>query len=492
MESTSPLKLPPPESARPVESAPGGRLLAVCPTCRSRRLYYAFSRQTLRVVRCEDCGLLMLNPQPTRAIDVAQPPLTSTVIRQSLECISRYRGTSTGTFAIIADADADLIAGLDQPGSQINRINLADIEISPAQCNNCCILDRTVEQSADPLPLLESLHRLLKPGGSIALIMPSLDSSIAERLKQQWTQFNDRNLSLFDTRTIQNLLYLAGFEQVVIVRPPEFGDLMLVMATAGNLSSQRKLSIVLPAFNEAATIGQVLENVLNKNLLDLDIEVIAVESNSSDGTRQVIQRYAGHPRLKIVLEERPRGKGHAVRAGLAQATGDFVLIQDADMEYDFEDYDVLLEPLVTGRQSLVLGSRHGGRAWWKMRQFENQPIKSLFFNFGHWVFTTLLNTLFGQRLLDPFTMYKVFRRDCLHGLEFHCNRFDFDYELLIKMLAKGYRPLEIPVNYRSRTFDEGKKISTLRDPATWLWAMIWLRLTKLDVLAVHERRRSRP
>ncbi|HSW71121.1 MAG TPA: glycosyltransferase family 2 protein, partial [Gammaproteobacteria bacterium] len=95
-----------------------------------------------------------------------------------------------------------------------------------------------------------------------------------------------------------------------------------------------------------------------------------------------------------------------------------------------------------------------------------------FLNFGHWCFTALINILYGLRLKDPFTMYKVFRADCLHGLKFKCNRFDFDCELLIKLVKNGYRPIEIPVNYRSRSFKEGKKVRVFRDPLTWLKTII--------------------
>jgi hypothetical protein len=101
-----------------------------------------------------------------------------------------------------------------------------------------------------------------------------------------------------------------------------------------------------------------------------------------------------------------------------------------------------------------------------------------------------VNVLFGQRLKDPFTMFKVFRRDCLYGLEFRCNRFDFDYELLVKLIRKGYRPVEIPVNYRSRSFKEGKKVSAFRDPFTWLAALAWLRFCRIDPLAEIERQRA--
>jgi hypothetical protein len=147
----------------------------------------------------------------------------------------------------------------------------------------------------------------------------------------------------------------------------------------------------------------------------------------------------------------------------------------------------LLEPLVAGRAAFVLGSRHGGRNVWKMRQFTGQHSLSLFVNLGHWFFTTLINVLFLQRLRDPFTMFKVFRRDCLYALEFECNRFDFDYELLIKLIRKGYRPMELPVNYRSRSFKEGKKVRMFRDPLTWLVAIAWLRFVKIDPMRVVER-----
>ncbi len=223
---------------------------------------------------------------------------------------------------------------------------------------------------------------------------------------------------------------------------------------------------------------------LHKDLTGLRMEIVVVESNSTDGTREAVLKYKNHPKVKLVLEDGPRGKGHAVRAGFEVASGDYVLIQDADLEYDLEDYDALLEQLVVGRSAFVLGSRHGGRKVMKMRQFTGQRGLSFIFNFGHWFFTTLVNALFLQRLRDPFTMFKVFRRDCLAGLEFECNRFDFDFELLIKLIRKGYRPVELPVNYRSRSFKEGKKVSMFRDPFSWLGALAWLRCVKIDPMSV--------
>jgi glycosyltransferase involved in cell wall biosynthesis len=231
------------------------------------------------------------------------------------------------------------------------------------------------------------------------------------------------------------------------------------------------LSVVVPVFNEVATTRQALDALLAKEIPDVQLEILIVESNSTDGSREIVLGYRDRPRVKLILEDRPHGKGHAVRAGLAAATGDIVLIQDADLEYDMADYETLLAPILAGRQAFVLGSRHG-RGGWAIRKFSDQPFQAFVLNVAHWTFTLLINVSLGIWLRDPFTMYKVFRRDCLNGLTFTCNRFDFDWELLIKLIRKGYRPIEIPITYRSRSFQQGKKIRMFRDPLTWLvaWA----------------------
>ncbi len=229
------------------------------------------------------------------------------------------------------------------------------------------------------------------------------------------------------------------------------------------------LSVIVPVFNEAATARQALDALLAKTISGAAIEVIIVESNSTDGSRDIVLGYGDHPSVKLVLEDRPQGKGHAVRAGFAHATGDILLIQDADLEYDLADYEVLLRPILSNRQVFVLGSRHGPGGW-AIRQFTHQPLQAFVLNVAHWGFTLLINLSLGIWLRDPFTMYKVFRRECLEGLTLTRNRFDFDWELLIKLIRRGYRPIEIPITYRSRSFKEGKKIRILRDPLGWIWA----------------------
>ena len=240
----------------------------------------------------------------------------------------------------------------------------------------------------------------------------------------------------------------------------------------------RTLSVVVPAFNEAATARKALDAIIAKTIPGWSIEVIIVESNSTDGTRKIGESYRDRSSVTLIMQDRPRGKGHAVREGFAKATGEVLLIQDADLEYDLNDYESLLQPIADGTTAFTLGSRHS-ESGWKIRQFEQQPLRAFVLNAAHWGFTTLINVSLGLRLKDPFTMYKVFRRDCIKGLTFTCNRFDFDWELLIKLVRKGYRPIEIPVSYTSRSFAQGKKISMIRDPLTWIWALVRCRVGRL-------------
>ena len=223
---------------------------------------------------------------------------------------------------------------------------------------------------------------------------------------------------------------------------------------------------------------EALDAIVAREIPGIRLELIFVESNSTDGTREIVLTYQNNPRVKLILEDKPRGKGFAVRTGLKEVTGDVILIQDADLEYDLADYDALVAPIFAGRQAFVLGSRHG-QGGWAIRKFTDQPLRGLILNLAHWTFTLMINVSLGIWLKDPFTMYKVFRRDCLKDLTFECNRFDFDWELLIKLVRKGYKPIELPITYRSRSFAEGKKIRMWSDPVTWMKALIKYRFQKL-------------
>lgn len=237
------------------------------------------------------------------------------------------------------------------------------------------------------------------------------------------------------------------------------------------------VSVVVPVYNEAETAAEVLDELLAFEYEPVELEIIVVESNSTDGSREIVEKYADEPRVQLVFQDRPKGKGHAVRAGFAAATGDIVLIQDGDLEYRISEYPRLLDPILAGESDFVLGCRHvPGRP---MRNIPEQRIKGLLLNAAHWVFTALFDLMYGVRIRDPFTMFKVFRRECIEGLEFVSNRFDFDWELIGKLVRRGYRPIEVPITYRARGFHEGKKVRLFADPPTWVAACIRFRLTRV-------------
>jgi len=544
--------------------------IKACLTCKGARVYYLFSTADYRVVRCNDCGLVFLNPQPsadelgriygadyflgsdTEAGRRAVSEIKQATARLYLAECRRYSGLKNGRLLEVGCGDGDFLVTAEAEGWQVTGVEysaaacetvrsrlktgavhcgeLPQIAL-PAEQFDLCVLSDVIEHVRDPLVFLREIHRVLRPGGALFIATPSIDSWSARFMKQKWMEFKAEHLVYFDRQTLQTALAKSSFREVVLqpgwkilsldyvrlhfdrfpvpavtplvsfavrLLPQKMQHQHRRIVASGMMVFSRKaearqgqvLSVIVPAFNEAKTFAALMESLLQKELPGIELEIIIVESNSSDGTRELALKYQSHPRVKLILEDQPRGKGHAVRAGLKAATGDYVLIQDADLEYDLEDYDCLLEPLVTGRCAFVLGSRHGGRNVWKMRQFTGQHGLSLFVNFGHWFFATLVNVLFLQRLRDPFTMFKVFRRDCLYGLEFECNRFDFDFELLLKLIRKGYRPIELPVNYRSRSFADGKKVRMFRDPLTWLKALTRLRFVKIDPMGVAERTRD--
>jgi glycosyltransferase involved in cell wall biosynthesis len=242
------------------------------------------------------------------------------------------------------------------------------------------------------------------------------------------------------------------------------------------MPGEHLLSIIMPVFNEARTVQEAIESVLHVPL-SVDKQLIIVESNSTDGSREIVERYRSHPLVTIILQESPKGKGAAVREGFTAVRGDLILIQDADLEYDVADYPRVIEPLLDGRTSFVLGCRHV--AGEPMREFSTARHMSRLLNVAHWVFTALFDLVYWCRLRDPFTMYKVFRSDCIRGVRFEANRFDFDWELVGKLVRLGYRPLEVQVSYRSRGFDAGKKVRLFRDPITWMIALIKYRFAPL-------------
>jgi hypothetical protein len=373
----------------------------------------------------------------------------------------------------------------DLPG-RVERLDLTAIDAVQGRVAKAaestvaaCVLDGVLERIDHPEHLLAWAYGRLQPGGRLVLSVHDVRAAGPRKLRSVAAADPGR-AHLFPGETLQSLLFREGFEEPRLRR---CGADLIVSARRSPLPPppQRSqcLSVIVPAYNEVATFGTTMDLLIDKTIPGMEIEVIVVESNSSDGTREKALSYSEHPRVRVILEERARGKGHAVRTGLQAARGDFLLIQDADMEYDIDDYDALLEPLRSGAVGFVLGMRTGVNGSRGMRQFGQRGVTSRIMNFGHEIFLVLFNVVYGQRLRDPFTMYKVVRRDCLYGLSFECNRFDFDWELAAKLIRAGYHPREIPVTYRSRSFSAGKKVGFVRDPLTWVRACLKYRFAAL-------------
>ncbi len=224
-----------------------------------------------------------------------------------------------------------------------------------------------------------------------------------------------------------------------------------------------KISVVVPVYNEAATIEEVLGRVRETGIAG---EIVVVDDGSSDATPEIVARVAeAAPEVRLQRHERNRGKGAALRTGFEKVTGDVVIIQDADREYDPRDYEKLLEPILDGRADVVYGSR-----------FLGGPHRVLFFwhYVGNRLLTVLSNALNNINLSDMETGYKVFRREVLDGMPLRSDRFGFEPEFTAKVARRGLRIYEVPISYSGRTYAEGKKIGW-RDGVKALAAMLWFR-----------------
>jgi glycosyltransferase involved in cell wall biosynthesis len=213
------------------------------------------------------------------------------------------------------------------------------------------------------------------------------------------------------------------------------------------------LSVIIPAYNEEKTIGDIINRVNN---LPIEKEIIVVNDCSKDRTAAILRSFSLH-NLKVIHHVSKRGKGAAVRIGLENATGEFIIIQDADLEYDPNDYLKLLEAIKMQGVDMVLGAR-----------FTEGYHGTFLPKAGNRFLTGLMNKLFGVKLNDCFTCYKLMRRESISGFKLRSKSFDIEIEILAKAIKKGMRILEVPVSYKPRSYKEGKKIR-IRDG---IWAAI--------------------
>ena len=227
-----------------------------------------------------------------------------------------------------------------------------------------------------------------------------------------------------------------------------------------------KLSIVIPAYNEERTLADVVAAIRAVELPGVDREIVIVNDGSSDRTSEIMASLRG-PDLVAVDLPGNRGKGAAVRRGIEESTGDFVLIQDADLEYDPSDYPKLIEPLARGGVDAVYGSRIMGR---------NRGSYHAYY-WGGRLLTVVFNVLYGQRITDLTTCYKMFRRSDALEADLECDGFEFCEEITARLIRKGRRLVEVPISYRPRSFEEGKKIRWT-DGIQAVWTMLRLRFAR--------------
>lgn len=223
-----------------------------------------------------------------------------------------------------------------------------------------------------------------------------------------------------------------------------------------------KLSVVIPVYNEKAFLRDVVRRV---EATDYDKEILLIDDCSTDGTREILEEYKHREGFRVLYHSRNQGKGAALRTGFTHATGDIIIIQDADLEYDPKDYGMLLEPILDGRADVVYGSR-----------FLGGPHRVLFYwhSVGNKFLTTLSNMFTNLNLTDMETGYKVFSKKVIDSITLKCNRFGFEPEITNKIAKKNFRIYEVPISYSGRDYSEGKKI-TWKDGVAALWFIIKFR-----------------
>lgn len=232
-----------------------------------------------------------------------------------------------------------------------------------------------------------------------------------------------------------------------------------------------KLSIIVPVYNEEKTILEVISNLDKLSIPSVQKEVIVVDDGSSDSTREKLK---GVKTAKVILHEKNMGKGAAVKTGIKNSTGDYIIIQDADLEYNPNDIKVLTEVVRRGEAKVVYGTRLK-----RMPNIsgEEKTLQFLLHYLGNRFLSLVTSVLYGQWITDMETCYKLFPKDALNGVKLNSRGFEFEPEITTKLMKKGYKIVEIPIKVKPRGYDEGKKLNTFRDGSKALWSLLKYRFT---------------
>ncbi|MFA5033389.1 MAG: glycosyltransferase family 2 protein [bacterium] len=227
-----------------------------------------------------------------------------------------------------------------------------------------------------------------------------------------------------------------------------------------------KLSIIIPVYNEMEFLPKIIEAVKKVNLPDIVKEIVIVDDASKDGTGEWIEKYVSqNPDTKFKKHNVNKGKGSAIKTAIDMATGDVIVIQDADLEYNPEDYKILLAPILEGKTNVVYGSRN----------LRKNKSYSWVYYFGNEVLTEITNILYDTQLTDMETCYKMFTREVVKDMCLCAKRFDFEPEFTAKVIKKGYEIYEIPISYNARSREDGKKL-TWKDGIKALWTLMKYRI----------------
>jgi glycosyltransferase involved in cell wall biosynthesis len=244
-----------------------------------------------------------------------------------------------------------------------------------------------------------------------------------------------------------------------------------------------KLSVVIPVYNERRTIREIVARVRSVRL-PVDVEIVIVDDFSTDGTRTILMDLEALSDVQVVFHEQNRGKGAALRTGFHQATGDVILIQDADLEYDPAEYPRLLQPILDGRADVVYGSRFLGGG-------DCHRVLHFWHSLGNRVLTLLSNMFTNLNLTDMETCYKVFRRELVQSLDLREDRFGFEPEITARLAALRCRIYEVGISYAGRTYEEGKKIGW-RDGVRAIWCIVKFRPSRFRARRPHDATALRP